>query len=49
MHADVILEHLLGTMHNGSLKPSSPSTFILLTQIKTPLPSPPPGNPNGTE
>lgn len=28
MHADVILEHLLRTMHNGSFKSPSFSTFV---------------------
>lgn len=36
MHADVILEHLLWTMHNGSFKSPSFSTFIHWFQIKTP-------------
>lgn len=36
MYADVILEHLLWTMHNGSFKSLSFSTFVLWAQIKTP-------------
>lgn len=36
MHVDVILEHLLWTMHNGSFKSPSFSTFIHWFQIKTP-------------
>lgn len=36
MHADVILEHLLGTMHNRSLKPPSFSTFVFWSPTKIP-------------
>lgn len=35
-HTDVILEHLPWTMHNGSFKSPSFSTFIHWFQIKTP-------------
>ena len=44
MHADVILEHLLWTMYNGSFKSLSFSTFVPWFQIKTPQ-----RKPNGTE
>lgn len=36
MHADVILEHLLWTMHNGSFKLPRFTSFVPWFQIKTP-------------